>query len=101
MTDRAVFSVFEVTTKRDIEKLLKPAIKGRCRFVAEADGYFRAKDFCSEVLVNPTWADLLDVLNEQMKATRDYNHVFMEGIMKRRKKTHAGSVPEYEFILGS
>lgn len=108
MTKRAtfaVFSVFDVSTRKDIERLMKPAIKGRCRIVADADDFFGGeggKDYCSKVLTNPTYADLLKVLDEQIKATRDDHHVFMEGVVKRRRaKKYADSVPEYEFLLGS
>lgn len=103
MTYRAVFAAFEVQTKKDIEKLTKPAIKGKCRIVADGDDYFGGgKDYCSKVLTNPTWTDLLDCMEEQIKTTKDYHHVFLEGVTKSRgKKRYAGSVPEYEFITGS
>lgn len=101
MTNRAVFSVFSVETKKDIERLLKPAIKGKCRIVAKEDGYFRGKDYCSKTLNNPSWADLLEVFDEQIAITKDDHHVFLEGVVKCNKKTKAGGIPEYEFLTGS
>lgn len=101
MTNRAVFSVFQVGTKKDIEKLLKPAIKGKCRIVADGDDFFGGgKNYTSKVLNNPTWADLLDCMNEQIFTTKDYHHVYLEGIEKRRRKTKDG-IAEYQFITGS
>ena len=100
MTNRAVFSVFPVETKKDIERLLKPAIKGKCRIVASGDDY-GGKDYFSKTLVNPTWVDLLDCLNEQIFTTKDYHHVFLEGRSHKLRKKSADSVPEYELLIGS
>ena len=102
MTNRAVFSVFQVETKKDIERLLKPAIKGKCRIVADGADYFGGgQNYRSKVLNNPTWADLLDCMNEQIFTTKDYHHVFLEGVRKRPRNSRKQAINEYEFITGS
>ena len=38
------------------------------------------EDFCSAVMDSPPWHELLAVLEKQIQVTRDYHHVFLEGI---------------------
>lgn len=60
------------------------AFEGRCVLVAVKDEYFggdNSTDYISEVLENPTWAEVFIRFSESMKHTGDKHHWFLEGLV--------------------
>lgn len=82
-----------------VSNLRKVAVKGRCQFVMEDDGFFgNGKRFTSRALSNPTWLRLCVVANRAINHTGDLHHVYLEGV--RYIGTRKG-VKQYEFMMGS
>lgn len=42
--------------------------------------------YSSEILDSPTWLELAAVANEQVKATKDFNHRYLKGIKALEEK---------------
>lgn len=98
MTDRAVYSVYH---KNRLLPVLSVAITGPCRFIRCGDDFFGNGDsYESEVIHNPTWAQVLDIANDMIKATGDCHHVFLEGV-ERCGADYDDGIPLYEFVMGS
>jgi hypothetical protein len=77
------------------------AFEGKVRVVAHADDFFggdESRAFRSRVLENPTWGSLFRVFKSQIKRTRDFHHVFLEGADLVRME---GDVKIVELRLGS
>ena len=68
-----------------IDNLESVAFRGAAIVVADANpdwGGEKSEPFQSELLKDPTWLDLCEVLEQQTKKTRDVHHVFLEGVEK-------------------
>jgi hypothetical protein len=76
------------------------AFVGKCFIYSKPDGYFsNTKAFVSEILTNPTYAELLHVADKEIETTQDWHHVFFEGIHVVKKVTY--TLTQIELILGS
>lgn len=60
---------------------------------------FRIGDYISDVIGNPTWADVVRVVDESIKVTGDKHHVFVEGVYETTSR--GMSVAVYDVVLGS
>lgn len=59
------------------------AYKGKARVQVEADDYFGGSDsqpYLSRVLTNPTYGTLFNHAKKAQQMTKDFHHVFFEGI---------------------
>lgn len=89
-----------------VDNLDSVAIRGSIVIVADAAegiwGGTNSKPFQSRVLTDPTWLDLCAVLHEQIKHTRDRQHVCIEGVKKVGQQTIDGKrIAKYAIVLGS
>ena len=92
----AVFSAYSFDEETDevTDTLKDTAMKGSVKVVQEA-GYW-GDSFESDWLLDPTWEDLWLVADQQIKATGDDHHIYIEGVEIKTQK--AGHV---ELLLGS
>lgn len=80
------------------------AVKGKVKIVAKVSDYtslYRDKtsrDYESEVLTDSTWNDLMPILFAQCNTTRDFVHIYLEGIQKRYRKE---GITYCSLLLGS
>jgi hypothetical protein len=76
------------------------AFEGKCFIYSKPDGYFsNTKAFVSEILTNPTYAELLHVADKEIEITQDLHHVFFEGVHVVKKVT--STLTQIELILCS
>jgi len=85
-----IYSAYANRKDIPVDNLDKVAIKGQAVIVAVADPQYPwtgkdSKNFISEILHNPTWLDLCVVAHQQMRATKDQHHCFLEGVTKLGK----------------
>lgn len=74
---------------------------GMLQFSADRDEFFggnKSEPYLSPVVDSPTWLKICQLCNQQIKITRDFHHVFLEGITIKDRKD---GVIMMEFILGS
>ena len=64
-------------TKNKIDKI---AFEGRCFVYEKADGFFKIRGYMSDILINPTYRDLVKIADEIIKTTEDYHHTFFEEV---------------------
>lgn len=89
-----------------IDNTQEVAVKGRVRFIADADPYFgNNRPFRSRVYVNPTWATVAKVAHDSVRITGDMHHTYFEGVVSAgRNKTAADrrdGVKVYALRMGS
>lgn len=80
------------------------AVHGPCRFYAGADdfwGGFQSKMYLSKVLTDPTWDQVHGCAERSLKFTKDYHHIFLEGITLDPDLTDRFGIPTYELSFGS
>lgn len=73
----ASYSICDDNEDEDNSKLIHPNetyLIGKCFVYEKEDGY------CSRMLINPTYLDILKITDEYIKHTGDYHHIFLEGI---------------------
>ena len=75
------------------------AFKGKCFVYSTPDGYFAKYGYISDIMINPTWKDIMFIADNQIEATGDYHHVFLEGI--ETIKEVSNDIYEISLILGS
>lgn len=97
------YSAYEIDEEKDIpvDNLDKIAVEGKVKFVNERDEFWggqESKDWESEILINPTWLDVCVLANEMIQTTKDFHHVFLEGInvLKREEDLNIA-----ELMMGS
>lgn len=77
------------------------AFEGQCRVFAEGSGFFggkKSRDYLSEVLISPTWAEVfIHSLKSQLN-TLDFSHSYFEGF---RECGEADGVKILRLQLGS
>ena len=61
------------------------AFNGRCIIYEKKDEYFRENGYISNILINPTYGDLLLEADKQIEATEDFHHVFFEGFSVKKQ----------------
>ena len=74
---------------------------GKLKFVADRDEFFggiNSKQYSSPVVDSPTWLKICQLCDQKIKVTRDFHHVFLEGVRIVARKD---GVTTMEFILGS
>jgi len=75
-----MFSAFNGDEYFDLDAV---AFEGRCRIFAEGSGFFggkKSRDYLSEVLESPTWAEVfIHSLKSQLN-TLDFSHSYFEGV---------------------
>jgi hypothetical protein len=107
LTNRAIGEYLESKGKKqyvwfeDLGRLDNIAINGKVRFRAWKDEYWceeGGKDYVSPVLDNPTWLQLCELANDAIARTKDYRHIFFEGVRKLRT---LNGIQSYYFHLGS
>ena len=70
------------------------AVNGTIKIYQKHDPFWgKGKDYESKPIKNPTWLDIAKLANDMIKITGDKQHVFLEGIIKRKKK--------YYFVMSS
>jgi hypothetical protein len=84
------------------------AIEGRCILRAPRDEFWGGKDskeYRSDFIDSPTWAQVFSRFGSAMKTTRDYHHQFLEGVYLDRSAPAVidggKEVPVYRFSTGS
>lgn len=82
------------------------AFQGRVRVEADADDFFggpESKPYKSHIMTNPTWGSLFRCFKAQIKTTRDYHHVFLEGarLVRREVDKNGVSYGVVELLTGS
>ena len=83
---------------KDVSVKIKPLVEDMIRPLL--DGYFsNTKAFVSEILTNPTYAELLHVADKEIEITQDLHHVFFEGVHVVKKVT--STLTQIELILCS
>lgn len=71
------------------------AVEGKIVVLHDYDKYWakgKGEDFLSDILENPTWADLFCCAENAILTTRDFHHVFFKGI----SEIHEGSLMVFE-----
>lgn len=71
------------------------AFEDRVRVECSEDVFFggdTSRAFRSRVLVNPTWGTLFRVFKSQIKKTRDYHHIYLEGASYVRREVDKDGV---------
>jgi hypothetical protein len=63
-------------TKNEIDEV---AFEGRCFVYEKDDEFFKVRGYMSEILINPTWRDLVRIADEIIETTEDYHHTCFEG----------------------
>lgn len=84
------------------DNLDEVAIQGPCILIADKDPYWAgalSQPYQSEILENPTWLELCYHFERCMEATKDYHHVFLEGVHPTDKQIDG--IPVYNFSTGS
>lgn len=73
----------------------------KCYFVEDADDFWGGEDTkpFKKLVRKPTWLALWKLTDEQMEATGDYHHVFLEGVYKTDQEING--IPVYKLCLGS
>jgi len=99
------YSVYDTDpeTGNPINNLNDVAIKGKAILYAKADTFWGdsdGEDFFSPVLENPTWLEIAVYANAMIIATRDFHHIFLEGVHPTGIK-NMDNIPFYEFSMGS
>lgn len=99
---RVCYSVYE-SDKDDvpIDNLDEVAVKGKVVLIASADEFWggkKAKDYTSDVLVDPTWLEVAVCANKMIVKVRDTHHCFLEDLHLERKE---GDITFYSFSMGS
>ena len=85
-----------------IDNLDEVAIKGQAIIVLEADDFYGGKssvEYRSPILRNPTWLDLALIANDAILAVNDHHHVFLEGVIKSKKRDKGIAI--YHLSMGS
>lgn len=58
-----------------------PVFMGRYKVEMAKDSFWSGtEDYVGEVLVDPTWEDLVVEAERMIRATKDYRHCFLEGV---------------------
>ncbi len=88
-----------------IDNLDDIAATGKIRLVMKKTKFYckpQGKDYQSDILESPTWLTVAVCADRMIKTTRDYHHVFLEGITKLpdSMQTEEG-VTLYTFDMGS
>lgn len=87
-----------------IDNLDEVAILDYAVVIADADETYAptSRAFESEWMDEPTWLDLCAVLHSQMKHTRDFHHIFLEGVTQvRGASMHKPQASLFQLLLGS
>ena len=70
------------------------AVNGTIKMYQKHDPFWgKGTDYESKSIKNPTWLDIAKLANDMIKITGNKQHIFLEGIKKRKNK--------YYFIMGS
>ena len=88
------------------------AISGRCVIVDTYREYWangrKGDHFRSEVLINPTWEELLVIATRVIEKTADWHHIYLEGVreqtsdlVKLSQAFEDDPIREYRLMLGS
>ena len=106
------FSVFQ-NTARINEDGLPPmvpldtiAFEGFCIIEAKADKFWggeSSKNYVSPLLFCPTWGELIKIAENQIKATKDESHYFLESIFDTGKTLmiDGNTASVLNFFMGS
>ena len=62
------------------------------------DGFGNGKPYVSKLLHSPTWLELCHIANDQIIATSDYNHYYLDNI---KIVQDLGNIKMCEFSMGS
>ncbi|KAL4153214.1 hypothetical protein QTP88_001047 [Uroleucon formosanum] len=95
------FCAFEYYENSESVKytLNKIPIEGNIFIISQGDDYFgNGNPYVSKLLHSPTWLELCKIANEQIIATGDYTHHFLEDI---KFIQDLGNIKMYEFYMGS
>ncbi|KAL4153107.1 hypothetical protein QTP88_000940 [Uroleucon formosanum] len=95
------FCAFEYYENSESVKytLNKIPIEGNIFIISQGDVDFgNGKPYVSKLLHSPTWLELCKIANEQIIATGDYTHHFLEDI---KFIQDLGNIKMYEFYMGS
>ena len=68
---------------------------------AKTDVRFRIGEYVSDVITNPTWADVVRVVDESIEVTGDEHHVWIEGVYQTTSKESGMGIAVYNVSLGS
>jgi hypothetical protein len=93
---RVNYSAYPTVNDLPVNNLDEVAVEGRVVFIGD-------EDYESPVLVNPTWLELCVHFNNQIEATGDYHHYFLESVHSLDKFVYVDdeAVPAYRFSSGS
>jgi hypothetical protein len=75
------------------------AFNGSCFIFTKTDDLFCQYGYISEILINPTYLDLLLEAEKQIETTQDFNHIYFEGVQEIIKVNP--NLYQIELILGS
>ena len=75
------------------------AYEGPCFVYEQKDDYFCVNGFISDVINNPTYGDLFVIAEQQILATEDFHHVFLEDFKFVKKINN--NISELYLSLGS
>ncbi|KAL4153460.1 hypothetical protein QTP88_001293 [Uroleucon formosanum] len=79
--------------------LNKIPIEGNILIISQGDVDFgNGKPYVSKLLHSPTWLELCKIANEQIIATGDYNHYYLDSI---KFIQDLGNIKMCEFFMGS
>ncbi len=97
------YSAYELDEEKNIpiDNLDKIAVEGKVKFVAKRDQFYggnESKDWESEIINNPTWLDVCVLANNMVQTTKDFHHIFLEGVsvLKREEDLNIA-----ELMMGS
>ena len=87
------------------KRLDEIAVKGRVRMIERVDAFWTAdetaRDYRSEILVDPTWLDISIAANYMINTVRDFHHIFLENIREVGGDLEDAQTVMYDFIMGS
>ncbi|KAL4141986.1 hypothetical protein QTP88_004519 [Uroleucon formosanum] len=90
------FSVGDKNVKYNLNKI---PIEGNILIISQGDVDFgNGKPYVSKLLHSPTWLELCKIANEQIIATGDYNHYYLDSI---KFIQDLGNIKMCEFFMGS
>jgi len=95
-------AVWSVPYKKAPSERLR-AVEGRVRFFARGDDFFggeESRNYLSRVYNNPSWETVYKEFARSLGHTRDFHHLFLEGIRKVSPIELKQEVV-YEFVTGS
>jgi len=61
-----------------------PVLEGRYRVVSKGSGVWiqeGGEEYVGEVLMNPTWEDLVVEAERQIRCTGDHHHIYLEAVL--------------------